>query len=157
MSPRLASAAALLTMACGPTDRARPDNGWPPILDEHRSYVGTGGAQPGDRIAAFSLPDQHGAETDLRQFLGFVTVIEVGATWCVPCQDAARTQQAFLEELQVDPVWILSVLAQDASGGPPDPGDAAVWAQQFGLELPVLADVLQERQQDWSVGSWPTT
>ena len=135
---------------------SQPDNEWPAILDVYRDYEGTGGGQPGDRISPFTLPDQTASETDFRQFLGFVTVIDVGALWCVPCLEAAQTQQVFFEELQSDPVWILSVLVQDQSGGPPDPADGSAWAQQFGLQLPVLVDLFQEQQTDWDITTWPT-
>lgn len=158
MRLRTTLALALLSTGCSRTlGDLSPDDAWPPILDEYADYQGTGGAQPGDRIAPFRLPDQTGADTDFRQFLGFVTVIQVGALWSAPCQEAAQTQQAFFEDLNRDPAWILSVLVQGTSGGPPDVGDAATWAQRFGLELPVLADLFQEHQVDWQIEAWPTT
>ena len=153
----LLPALTLPILACG-TDRApQPDNRWPSIDARWIDYQGAG-ATVGEPLGGFVLADQHGDATDFRQFLGAVTVIEIGATWCAPCQDFAAEQQVLHEALQTDgPVWVLTVLVQEASGGPPTVDDAMDWAQAFDLTVPVLADELQEQQDSWAVTAWPTT
>jgi thiol-disulfide isomerase/thioredoxin len=128
------------------------------MLPEHEGYTGDGSGQVGDHIDAFLLPDQFGDAVDYRQFLGFVTVIELGATWCSPCQEAARTQQDFAVSLaSAGPTWVISMLLQDINAGPPDTGDTAQWALEFDLDLPVLADELQTHQNAWGITAWPTS
>lgn len=134
-----------------------PENQWPPVLEEWADYQGQG-AEVGTPIEPFVLPDQTGVDVDFRQFLGFVMVIELGATWCVPCQEFAMEQQGLHDRLNAEHgAWVLTVLGQERSGGPPDVGDAANWAAQFGLALPVIADIGYGQQQRWSVTTWPTT
>ncbi len=43
----------------------------------------------------------------------------------------------------------MSVVIQDAAGGPPDSEDAALWADELGLGFPVLADVDGEVYATW--------
>ncbi len=165
MNVRLVWLAAAL-VACSPDSEsttptpATPGDGpYPAILPEHAGYDHDDGrGREGELMNAFVLPDQHGNAVDFRQFLGFVTVIDVGAVWCQPCQEAASTFQALSEELaEVGPAWTVSVLVQDANAGPPSVNDANEWAEAFAIDAPVLADELQDNLGAWDLREWPTT
>ena len=130
---------------------------WPQIAPQWEAYDGSGDGQVGQKVDAFLFPDQTGALVDFRQFLGFVTVLDLGATWCGPCQTAAAESQELQDTLQAEgPVWLMHVLLQDVTSGPPDSADASEWAALFGLQFPVLADEFQTLESSWSVFTWPT-
>lgn len=153
----LLNSAIFLAIGCGAADNDPQKNAgpYPDFLSEYQDYSADGTGEVGESMNAFVLTDQHGDELDFRQLLGFVTVIDVGAVWCVPCQQSATTAQALQDELG-DQSWVVQVLVQDATGGPPGIDDAEEWADRYGLELPVLADELQENLVQWAIFAWPT-
>jgi hypothetical protein len=52
----------------------------------------------------------------------------------------------------------ISVVVQDARGGPPTADDAALWAEQLQLSFPVLADPTGEFFEAWDpAGILPTS
>jgi len=131
------------------------DGPYPEILAEYRDYKSLGSGQEGERMNPFALMDQRGDELDYRQLLGYVTVLDVGAVWCIPCQESASTAQSLQADIG-ERAWVVQILVQDASSGPPGPEDAQAWAEEFDLELPVLADSLQENLVQWAIFAWPT-
>ncbi len=145
----------LLPMLAACTQSVETEGPYPAILPEYEDYRSSGTGQQGERMNPFSLPDQNGDGLDYRQLLGYVTVVDVGAIWCAPCQESAATAQA-LQDALGDQAWVLQILVQDASSGPPGSDDGAQWADQFGLDLPVLADTLQENMALWQITAWPT-
>ncbi|MBX2796792.1 MAG: TlpA family protein disulfide reductase [Myxococcales bacterium] len=109
-------------------------------------------------LLQFSLPDQAGRNLSLSDLSGTPTVIDVSAVWCLPCQEVARTLQSFADEVgDAAGVDVVTVLVEDLQTQPPTVEVAAAWATEFGLALPVLADVRQAQRDRWELGQWPTT
>jgi len=112
--------------------------GWP-IGACRNSIAGTGWAV-GDVAQAFSLVDQFNETVDFHDLCGNFILIEVGASWCPPCQEAAPELQALYEAERGSGLLVVSMLAQDEDEQPATSEDAATWANQYGLTFPVLAD-----------------
>ncbi len=89
----------------------------------------------------FRMGDQHGDTVSLWQFYGRVTVLDIGAIWCAPCQDLARGTQETVEHFEGENFTYVTVLAEDLEGGRPDPEDIELWVNNFTIETaPVLGD-----------------
>lgn len=145
------------TAAIAPVDTAADSGRWPAVVEPWEDYAGTG-AEVGDALVPFVLPDQYGDEVDYRQFLGFVTVVVVDAAWSPHSQQSAGERQAFQDALQADhPTWVITVLTEQGVGQPPSPPDAAAWADLHGLvHTPVLADVQWALNTTLRVDAVPT-
>ncbi len=116
------------------------DNGYPTILEENEDYTGDGSTRR-EFIHTFEMVDQHGNSVDFRQFLGFAVILDVSAEWCPPCRAAAETAQEVSEEIQaLGPAYYVQVISQDAEGASATQQTAVDWSEDFGLDLPVLAD-----------------
>ena len=57
--------------------------------------------------------DQYGNPLELYQLYGYNIVLSVGARWCPPCNEAAKTSQAFWTEYAGNGVVFVEVLLDD--------------------------------------------
>ncbi len=113
--------------------------GW--AIGDCRNGISGEGWEEGDVVQAFSLVDQFNETVDFHDFCGRVILIEVGAMWCGPCQEAAPELQSLYREFSNDGVMVISLLTEtEIQGEGASPEDAATWANTYGLEFPVLAD-----------------
>jgi len=132
------------------------DNGYPNILDENADYTGDGSDRR-DFIHTFDMVDQHGNRVDFRQFLGYVTILDVSAEWCPPCRAAAETAQEVSDAIQaLGPAYYVQVISQDNAGEPAVQSTAARWSNDFDLDLPVLADEGELFMEQIGLESFPT-
>lgn len=103
------------------------------------AIASTGGMQIGDVMANEAWVDQNGQPVNLHQFYGYVTVVTVAARWCPPCQLAAETSQALLNQHLHQGVVFIEQLVNGL-----DPStnatqeDAAIWAGEYALQYPVV-------------------
>lgn len=99
------------------------------------------GYNEGDVIFNRTWTDQFGQVVNLHQFYGYVTVLTVGARWCPPCQQAARTSQALLDQHKAEGVVLVEHLREGLN---PDvfanQQDAVIWAETFELQYPVVVE-----------------
>lgn len=141
--------------AAEPTPPPIDENGWPGTLAEYEGYEGTG-AQVGDFLPGFALPDQENRLTRFEQFLGHVLLVDASTRWCGPCNKAAQTSMDLLDRMQdAGPSYIITLMVQDLSGLPATVEDAAEWAEMYGATYPVVVDDAEQTRAAWGVQSFP--
>ena len=131
-----------------------PENDWP-SSDPPNTLEGEGfseGQVPHD----FRFPDQHGDEVSLWQFYGSVILLDISTMWCGPCQQIARDVDETWKEYRDQGFMYLTVLPEDLEKGSVGASDLNVWASNFQIEAPVLADnegygYIVEPNQVWPV------
>ena len=115
-----------------------PDNSWsssqPPL-----NLVGEG-FSVGDVPHDFRLIDQHGAEVSLWQFYGSVVLLDISTMWCAPCQQIAQDVNETWEDYRDEGFMYLTVLPEDFEGASVGADDLDLWAENFNIEAPVMAD-----------------
>jgi glutathione peroxidase-family protein len=134
---------------------------WPQgggVWPDRSNVASEDGIQPGSSLSTgqvapnLSLTDQNGNPVSLHQFYGYVVVIAVGAVWCGPCQQAASSSQSLWDEHRDDGVIFLEVLMEgQGQGSNPSQNDLVSWANNFGLEYPVVKGSVQT-----SISAYPT-
>jgi len=116
--------------------------GWPKAdpAPYEGDYVGVPGAMLPDGV----FHDVCEEPVRLHDFAGSWLVVDISAMDCPPCQDAAETEEAFVEEMAAAgiPVKVITLLAPSLSdsAGTPTQRELQDWIDSFGLTSPVLAD-----------------
>ncbi len=143
--------------ACAPADPqglepglepARPawvrgPDGWP-VGDCARDLEPTGHG-PSDVALDFTITDQHGDRLRLHDFCDRTVLVVAAALWCGPCRRSAPQEQALFEAYAEDGLMVITLLGENASGGPPSADDVAAWVDTFELTHPVGTD------RDWDI------
>lgn len=133
------------------------EGGWPynpdAIEDCDDRFSGT--ASTGDILPCFAMLDQFDDEFNVFHMQGSAgyLVLDLGATWCPPCNSMAAwldgTDNGFMPDAFVpvrEAIWEgevrwISDLFQDEAGDPADQQDAENWYNNYPTEnVPVLAD-----------------
>jgi|GEM_PF-3270878 len=136
------------------------ENGWPVDLYP-RDYP----ACDGTRFPRIEdALDEYGAtDVSMGQFLGDMTLVEIGAVWCYGCTLFARDSDALHEEVEaMSPDWgfsIVELLIEDFQYTAAGTNDAAEWAVAYGVSEAVLAGptVSAVYHDDCTPkGAWPT-
>jgi cytochrome c biogenesis protein CcmG, thiol:disulfide interchange protein DsbE len=92
----------------------------------------------------FTVTDLSGEEVSLSDYRGRVVLLNIWATWCVPCRSEMPSMQRLYEAIGHDDFEILAVSVdaplgqRDASGN--FGGDLSAFAKEFGLTFPILHD-----------------
>ena len=115
-----------------------PENDWPKNAPPEGT-TGQGFAV-GQTIPDVRLIDQHGKEVSAWQFYGRVMVFDVSTMWCAPCQELAAGTQHTQDEFGWDDFAYVTVLQENVESLPPEGEDLELWAENFDIEAPVLAD-----------------
>ncbi len=115
-----------------------PTNQWP--IERPPADLRGEGFAVGQVIPDVRLVDQHGDEVSLWQFYGRVVILDVSTMWCAPCQELATGTQATADAFSDRPFSYLTVLHENVESQPPTQEDTMLWAENFGIEGPVLAD-----------------
>lgn len=127
---------------------AAPTNTWPqgtpPTGLEGEGY------DPGEVVPEFRVPDQFGDTVSLWQFYGSLVVVDISTMWCKPCQNLAADVQATADDYRADGLVYLTLLSQDFGSDVPDNAELNVWADEFGIAEPIVAD-----QEAWSDRALP--
>ena len=105
------------------------------------------GGEVGRVAPDFELTDQHGDSVRLWSFYGKVLLVESGAEWCGPCQQAAAEAEGEYQEFKDRGFLMISLLGEDSSNQPATQETVSRWADNYGLTFPVLADA------NWSASS----
>ncbi len=115
--------------------------------------IGTGIDQirPGVRAPDFQVTDlATGERVFLRdRYAGHVTLINIWATWCVPCRTEMPDMQAVYADLAPRGFKIAAVSIDEGSSGP-----VLAFAEELGLEFDILHDpstTIQQRFQTTGV------
>lgn len=116
---------------------------------------------PGARAPEFSFRSLTRGELSLSDFEDQVVLINVWATWCLPCLEEMPSMQRLYDAFQGEDFEILAVSvdavlgAQDEFGQPG--GDLAAFADEQGLSFPILHDPSGTMRQRYQVSRVPET
>lgn len=124
--------------------------------------------------------DQHGDSVDIYDFNNFTynttgepafLLIDMSAQWCGPCHnmaewisgadtaDTAPFQQLYptVRQKVADlRVWWITIIVEDANGGPPTLSDAQSWyAIHQDSHIPILVDAGQDVRDKYNGGQYP--
>jgi len=131
---------------------------WPNRLVEFPADSGVAtGWTKGKMAANVAFTDQYGNPFDLHQLYGYNVVITVGARWCGPCNEAAKTSEAMWEEFSNQGIVFVEMLVDG-----PTPGkqatltDIQFWAKKYHLQFPVAFRSGAGSSLDAAVSSLPT-
>ena len=103
--------------------------GWKVLKDDG------GDAQIGQPAPAFTLPHlSRSTELSLAAYRGKPVVINIFASWCLPCKDEAPVLEETWRKHRADGLVVLGIDAQDFRG------DGRRFVKRFGLTYPVAYD-----------------
>jgi thiol-disulfide isomerase/thioredoxin len=110
---------------------------------------GQSGTQPppgvgygqGDTPPEWTLTDQNEHPVKVTDFRGQSVIMVFSAAWCGPCMDAVPVAEALVKRLNSngEPTALVEILVQNEFGDPSETIDAKDWADQFGIDGPVLS------------------
>ena len=115
-----------------------PENRWP-LATPPAALVGEGW-EPGQTVPDVRVADQHGDVVSLWQFHGQVVLLDISTMWCAPCRDLAQDTQHTQESYASEGFVYLTVLQESVEGGPPILEDLNLWADNYGIDGPVVGD-----------------
>ncbi len=95
------------------------------------------GVEVGDEVPEYSAPALDGAEIALDDLRGNVVLINVWATWCGPCRvEMPPIQKSYARFKDRG----FTVIAVSIDAGPGYREKVSAFADEFGLEFPILLD-----------------
>ena len=95
------------------------------------------GVEVGDRVPQYSAPNLTGEAVSLDDHIGEVVLVNVWATWCGPCRVEMPPIQASYRRYKDRG---FTVLAVSIDQGPKYEEKVAAFAEEYGLEFPILLD-----------------
>ena len=110
------------------------------VRDRYREAAVLAGAQAPD----FTFPSLERGELSLSDFEDHVVLINIWATWCLPCREEMPSMQRLYDAFEGEKFEILAVSVdapigqRDASGY--EGGDLAAFAKEYDLTFPILHD-----------------
>ena len=109
---------------------------WPDLYEEGAALVGSADVGWADREAVpdLTFQDQCGGEVSPWHFPGHVVVLDMAATWCAPCKEAAPILQSRFEAFRDRGFVILTALQGATLEETQD------WVSEFQSTHPVAAD-----------------
>ncbi len=97
-----------------------------------------------------SLPTLAGNDTgDIADYRGKWVLVNLWASWCVPCRQEAPALERFYRAERVHDFTVLGVDSQDLSD------DATRFVREFGLTYPQLRDGPGDLGQDFGTRGYP--
>ena len=94
----------------------------------------------GGPVGQFIAQDHNGNTVALSDYCGKAVYLDLGAMWCVPCQQAAAKLEAKYQKYKDRGFVTLSLLIQNTARKVPTQADLQAWAKTYGLTTPVLND-----------------
>ena len=120
--------------------------GWP--IDAGCADLEVTGDAVGEVTAATAIIDQRGQEVNLHDFCQHAVLIAVDATWDPFMVNAIENLEA-QAELHPDGLVVVLDIMENSSGGEPTEALVADLADDYDLDLPVLADADRELFERW--------
>ena len=110
-------------------------------------------SDPPKPVADAVFRDENGAEMTLAAFKGKVVLLNLWATWCIPC----RAEMPSLDKLAAsikDPDFKVVTVAQDRAG----PEKVRKFLDELGIKnLPAYIDTTMRSARAWNAGGLPVT
>ena len=131
-----------------------PNNRWDYLEGPPSDLVGEG-YQRGDVFPNIELRDQFGDKVSFWQFYGMVIALDISTMWCGPCQGLAAEVDHTWKDYRDQGFIYITMLPEDVEGEVPDRTDLNVWADQFNITAPVLADRPGYSYDIAPDGGWP--
>jgi len=103
--------------------------------------IANDGTRVGNRAIDFTLVDQNGNTVSLHDYEGKVILLDISTMWCPPCQDEARVAEALYQKYKDRDFVIINILISNYDRGPIAQSDTGVWANDYHLTFPILADL----------------
>jgi len=116
-----------------------------------------GSSEPAPQIGRlapeFSLEDVNGQTIALKSVLAKnkVTIVNFWATWCPPCRAEIPELIEFVRKYRSEKVALLAVNIQE------DPKTVKAFAENAGINFPILLDQSGKVAQDYRIYAIPTT
>ena len=82
--------------------------------------------------------DRYGNDVSLYQFYGSVVLLDFSAGWCGACKVVAEEAGPLWEEHRDAGFVVLHLMIDDWNNDEPDADFLGDWADEFGLDFPVL-------------------
>jgi cytochrome c biogenesis protein CcmG, thiol:disulfide interchange protein DsbE len=136
LAPLAAVLAVLAAAACSP-----------PAPDSVRAL------QPGDTAPAYAALDLAGDTVDIADFRGHVVLLNIWATWCIPCREEMPLLNTAYQRYSGSGLRVVGV-SIDASGGARDILDFMV---QHDITFPILHDPAESVMRVFRARAVPTT
>ena len=96
----------------------------------------TGGVEINREVPDFKVMNLATRDTvSLEDYRGSVTLVNIWATWCLPCRDEMPSMQALYDSLAGQGFRIAAISIDEGS-----PEDVVAFAQKFGLTFDILHD-----------------
>lgn len=95
------------------------------------------GVEVGDRVPGYSARDLSGREISFEDYSGQVVLVNIWATWCGPCRVEMPPIQAAYSRYRDRG---FAVLAVSIDQGPGYEEKVAAFAEEYGLDFPILLD-----------------
>lgn len=107
---------------------------------------------PGERPPALRAVDASTEDSVvIRDFSGEVTLVNIWATWCAPCEAEMPSMQRVYEELGSEGLRILAVSVDRLV----DAETVQAWADERDLTFPILHDRTGRIEQTWQTTGVP--
>jgi peroxiredoxin len=124
------------------------------------SASSTGQSQEGQSAPAtgfyapdFTLPSLDGQSYSLSELRGRPILLNLWASWCLPCRAEMPALQRVYEEHQAQGFIVLAVNATNQDS----PGAAAAFVEELGLSYPILLDEEGTVSRLYGLRALPTT
>ncbi|NIP58297.1 MAG: redoxin domain-containing protein [Gemmatimonadetes bacterium] len=114
---------------------------------------------PGSEAPTFEVQDLRGEPVTLEDFEGEVVLLNIWATWCLPCRTEMPSMQRLYREFEGRPFEVVAVSVDarrggtDAAGRPG--GDVAEFAESMDLTFTILHDPSGRIQQTYGTTGVP--
>ena len=100
------------------------------------TWVAPGGVEINREAPDFRVVDLATRDTvSLEEYRGSVTLVNIWATWCLPCRDEMPSMQALYDSLGSRGFRIAAISIDEGS-----PEEVVAFAQKFGLTFDILHD-----------------
>ncbi len=121
------------------SDWEPPPNSWDSLDGPPADLVPEGYGR-GQVFPDLRVRDQHGDDVSLWQFYGMVIALDISTMWCGPCQQLAVEVDHTWKDYRDEGFIYITMLPEDQLGQVPDQADLNVWADNFNITAPVVAD-----------------
>jgi len=98
------------------------------------------GKEVGDTAPDLSFVTRNGDTSCTRDFTNKVTLINIAAGWCPPCQSETPGFQDVYEEFKDEGFVILQAMFEDYDGGSPDDAFLDEWRDEYGVTFIMIGD-----------------